>query len=203
MVEDNERTSDMVACLVLSGPASLNPNLIPDLTVLVSPVPLYPGPSSPLASRRKRSASPMMVTLESPLPWRHPFAHPTRLLSSLLRLPPTLRALARSHQTALASPPPPVPPAARRRVHSSGACTPHSSCVSTYRGEFGWLGTYEVKPRRTDPTALRARFEKSKQSEGMMKVGMRVEDVDTSWEGQGYEGEGPRTGKGYTVVRPK
>ncbi|KAJ7025166.1 hypothetical protein C8F04DRAFT_1400787 [Mycena alexandri] len=42
-----------------------------DLTVLVSPIPLYPGPSSPLASRRKRSPSPIMVTLESdPIPAR-------------------------------------------------------------------------------------------------------------------------------------
>ncbi|KAJ7140079.1 hypothetical protein C8R43DRAFT_928722 [Mycena crocata] len=39
-----------------------------DLTVLVSPIPLYPGPSSPfssVASRRNRSPSPIMVTLES------------------------------------------------------------------------------------------------------------------------------------------
>ncbi|KAJ7485044.1 hypothetical protein B0H11DRAFT_2017889 [Mycena galericulata] len=39
-----------------------------DLTVLVSPLPLYPGPSSPfsaIASRRNRSPSPIMVTLES------------------------------------------------------------------------------------------------------------------------------------------
>ncbi|KAF8198283.1 hypothetical protein K438DRAFT_2016358 [Mycena galopus ATCC 62051] len=44
-----------------------------DLTVLVSPIPLYPGPrpSSPfasIASRRKRSPSPIMVTLESTPP---------------------------------------------------------------------------------------------------------------------------------------
>ncbi|KAF7328739.1 hypothetical protein MVEN_02502600 [Mycena venus] len=39
-----------------------------DLTVLVSPIPLYPGPSSPLASRRNRSPSPIMVTLESESP---------------------------------------------------------------------------------------------------------------------------------------
>ncbi|KAJ7102900.1 hypothetical protein C8R44DRAFT_746871 [Mycena epipterygia] len=39
-----------------------------DLTVLVSPIPLYPRPASPfisVASRRKRSPSPIMVTLES------------------------------------------------------------------------------------------------------------------------------------------
>ncbi|KAJ7729036.1 hypothetical protein B0H16DRAFT_1470230 [Mycena metata] len=57
--------------------------------------------------------------------------------------------------------------------------------------------------RGTNPTALRTRFEKSKQSEGISKVSMRVEGVDTSWEVQGYEGEGPRTGAGYTTVRPK
>ncbi|KAK7039392.1 hypothetical protein R3P38DRAFT_3390900 [Favolaschia claudopus] len=43
-----------------------------DLTVLVSPIPLYPSrPSSPfasLASRRNRSPSPIMVTLESDKP---------------------------------------------------------------------------------------------------------------------------------------
>ncbi|KAJ7218872.1 hypothetical protein B0H12DRAFT_1241535 [Mycena haematopus] len=42
-----------------------------DLTVLVSPIPLYPGPSSPftsIASRRNRSPSPIMVTLESSPP---------------------------------------------------------------------------------------------------------------------------------------
>ncbi|KAJ7827984.1 hypothetical protein B0H13DRAFT_2680238 [Mycena leptocephala] len=39
-----------------------------DLTVLVSPIPLYPGPSSSIASRRQRSPSPVMVTLESEAP---------------------------------------------------------------------------------------------------------------------------------------
>ncbi|KAF7361522.1 hypothetical protein MSAN_01185800 [Mycena sanguinolenta] len=42
-----------------------------DLTVLVSPIPLYPRPSSPfssIASRRNRSPSPIMVTLESSPP---------------------------------------------------------------------------------------------------------------------------------------
>ncbi|KAJ6510727.1 hypothetical protein C8R45DRAFT_1207598 [Mycena sanguinolenta] len=42
-----------------------------DFTVLVSPIPLYPRPSSPftsIASRRNRSPSPIMVTLESSPP---------------------------------------------------------------------------------------------------------------------------------------
>lgn len=41
-----------------------------DLTVLVSPIPLYPRPPSPfsIASRRNRSPSPIMVTLESERP---------------------------------------------------------------------------------------------------------------------------------------
>ncbi|KAJ7472057.1 hypothetical protein FB451DRAFT_1367900 [Mycena latifolia] len=61
-----------------------------DLTVLVSPIPLYPAPGSgspfaSLASRRNRSPSPIMVTLESePLPETHESAARTAGPSSYI-----------------------------------------------------------------------------------------------------------------------
>ncbi|KAJ7187041.1 hypothetical protein C8R46DRAFT_1158061 [Mycena filopes] len=162
-----------------------------DLTVLVSPIPLYPGPSSPLASRRRRSPSPIMVTLESdPIPERSESAARTAgpSVDPALLSPPINTGRSRSRSGSES-------PRGRHRPARSHSAPPTQTTFEIAADAVDAHLELDLDPERTPATAGAENF-----NVNVRPLPRRTRTTFGS--GYAYVAEGGMTMRGGELVRP-